>query len=244
MSQNKRSILCPHCSAPLEVEETQSVVTCPYCQFTSKIEDKKETIEHYLLPIKFNINEIRTELIGDLLKNPGAPEDLHSSLKIEKYELKFVPYWIISVHNHTEYFGEGEYATYSNRYKSGYKRIHFHLKPEQGVFDDEREFTIYAAEEIDKDLVEFEISTRGKRYFQKQEAEKYNAIVLDSVLTLEQAKAQSINSIREIHRGLILKEITRIHEVRDSPEVTSVYLLHIPFYFIEFSVAGKTFTAK
>ena len=44
--------------------------------------------------------------------------------------------------------------------------------------------------------------------------------------------------------GLVLKEITRIHEIRDNPEVRSVFLLHIPFYLIEFEVKGKRFNAK
>ncbi|MHA1204351.1 MAG: hypothetical protein ACTSRR_07330 [Candidatus Heimdallarchaeaceae archaeon] len=244
MSKNTKTITCPQCSAPVEIDETQTVFTCPYCQFTSKIEDKEEKFEHYMLPVKYNIIDARTELIGDLMKNPGVPDDLHNKLKIVEYELKFIPYWIISVHNHTEYTGEGEYATYHDRFKSGWRKIRFHLKPEQGVFDDEREFTIYAAKEMDKDLINFQISTRGKRYFQRQEVEKDNAIIEPSIINLEQAKLQGIALIREVHKGLILKEITRIHQVVDNPKVTSVFLLHIPFYFIKFKVGRRHYQAK
>ncbi len=237
-----KSILCPNCGAPLEIEEAQTVVTCPYCSVTSKIEEKEPT-QSYILPVKFDINKIRTELIGDLLKNPGTPQDLHSSLRIKKYELKFIPYWVVTVHNHTEYFGLGEYAAYSHRYRDGYKRMELMLKPEQGVFDDERELTIYAAPDVNNELLNFEIATRGKRYFQKQEIEKEGATLVKSVIDINQAKLQAVNMIREIHKGLILKEIVQINEVRDNPEITDIYLLHIPFYFIDFEVNGKLYHA-
>jgi hypothetical protein len=238
-----KSIMCPNCAAPLEMEETQTHVTCPYCNVTSELKKVKELIEHYMLPVMYDAEQIRTELVGDILKHPGTPEDLHKSLKITKLDLKFIPYFIVTVHLRTEYSGVGEYATYSFRYKSGYRNIDFHPKPEQGVFDDEREFIIYAAEEINNELLNFEISTRGKVYFQALEAEKVRADVTPSIFDLEQAKAEAINSMREIHKGLMLKELVQIQEVRDLPEVKGVYLLHIPFYFLEFEVSGKKQTA-
>ncbi len=238
-----KSIMCPNCSAPLEMEDTQTHVTCPYCNVTSELKKVKELIEHYMLPVMYDAEQIRTELVGDILKHPGTPEDLHKSLKITKLGLKFIPYFIVTVHLRTEYSGVGEYATYSFRYKSGYRNIDFHPKPEQGVFDDEREFIIYAAEEINNELLNFEISTRGKVYFQALEAEKVRADVASSVFDLEQAKAEAINSMKEIHKGLMLKELAQIQEVKDLPEVRGVYLLHIPFYFLEFEVSGKKQTA-
>ncbi|MCG3258955.1 MAG: hypothetical protein H7644_04360 [Candidatus Heimdallarchaeota archaeon] len=238
-----RSIMCPNCAAPLELESTQSHVTCPYCSVTSELKKVTDLIEHYMLPVVYDVEQIRTELVGDILKYPGAPEDLHKSLKITKLDLKFYPYYIVTVHLRTEYKGNGEYATFSNRYKSGYRRISTHLKPEQGVFDDTREFIIYAAEEAHHDLINFEISTRGKRYFQALEAEKVKADVVPSIFDLDQAKNEATHSMREIHKGLMLKELAQILEVRDQPEIKGVYLLHIPFYFIEFEAAGKKHNA-
>ena len=238
-----RSIMCPNCNAPLELEETQSHVTCPYCSVTSELKKVTELIEHFMLPVSYDVSQIRTELVGDILKHPGTPDDLHKSLNIKKIDLKFYPYFIVTVHLRTEYKGNGEYATYSFPYKSGYRNIDIKLKPEQGVFDDEREFIIYAAEEVNNDLINFEISTRGKRYFQALEAEKVKADVVPSIFNLDQAKAEAIASMRDIHKGLMLKELAQIGEVRDLPEVKGVYLLHIPFYFIEFEVASKKFNA-
>lgn len=235
--------MCPNCNAPLEMEETQSHVTCPYCKVTSELKKVKELVEHFMLPVDYDAEQIRTELVGDILKYPGAPEDLHKSLKLKDVKLKFYPYFIVTVHLRTEYKGNGEYATFSHRYKSGYRNIDTHLKPEQGVFDDEREFIIYAAKEVNQDLINFEISTRGKRYFQAQEAKEVKAGVVKSIFDLEQAKAEAINSMREIHKGLMLKELAQILEVRDKPEVKGVYLLHIPFYFLKFEAGNKQFEA-
>ncbi len=234
-----RSIMCPNCAAPLELEATQSHVTCPYCSVTSELKKVSELIEHFMLPVVYNVEQIRTELVGDILKHPGVPEDLHKSLKVTKLDLKFFPYFIVTVHLRTEYKGNGEYATFSNRYKSGYRHISTHLKPEQGIFDDTREFIIYAAEDVNNELLNFEISTRGKRYFQALEAEKVKADVVPSIFDLDQAKNEATNQMREIHKGLMLKELAQILEVRDKPDVEGVYLLHIPFYFIEFEAAGK-----
>ena len=234
-----RSIMCPNCAAPLELEATQSHVTCPYCSVTSELKKVSELIEHFMLPVVYNVEQIRTELVGDILKHPGVPEDLHKSLKVTKLDLKFFPYFIVTVHLRTEYKGNGEYATFSNRYKSGYRHISTHLKPEQGIFDDTREFIIYAAEDVNNELLNFEISTRGKRYFQALEAEKVKADVVPSIFYLDQAKNEATNQMREIHKGLMLKELAQILEVRDKPDVEGVYLLHIPFYFIEFEAAGK-----
>ena len=64
------------------------------------------------------------------------------------------------------------------------------------------------------------------------------------MINVEQAKLQGITLIREIHKGLILKEIARINQVVDNPEVTSVFLLHIPFYFIKFKVGRRYYQAK
>ncbi len=234
-----RSIMCPNCAAPLELEATQSHVTCPYCSVTSELKKVSELIEHFMLPVDYNVEQIRTELVGDIIKHPGVPEDLHKSLKVTKLDLKFFPYFIVTVHLRTEYKGNGEYATFSNRYKSGYRHISTHLKPEQGIFDDTREFIIYAAEDVNNELLNFEISTRGKRYFQALEAEKVKADVVPSIFDLDQAKNEATNQMREIHKGLMLKELAQILEVRDKPDVEGVYLLHIPFYFIEFEAAGK-----
>ena len=238
-----RSIMCPNCNAPLELESTQSHVTCPFCSVTSELKKVTELIEHYMLPVVYDVSQIRTELVGDILKYPGTPDDLHKSLNLKKIDLKFYPYFIVTVHLRTEYKGNGEYATYSFPYKSGYRNIDTHLKPEQGVFDDEREFIIYAAEEVNNDLVNFEISTRGKRYFQALEADKVKADIVPSIFNLEQAKSEAITSMRDIHKGLMLKELAQIIEVRDQPEVKAVFLLHIPFYFLEFEVANKKFNA-
>ena len=239
-----KSIMCPNCNAPLEMEETQSHVTCPYCEVTSELKKVKELIEHYMLPVVYDSEQIRTELVGDILKHPGTPEDLHKSLRLKDLQLKFYPYFIVTVHLRTEYKGNGEYATFSHRYKSGYRNIDIHLKPEQGVFDDEREFIIYAAEEMNQDLVNFEISTRGKRYFQAKEAKEVQADVIPSIFNLEQAKAEAIGSMREIHKGLMLKELAQILEVRDKPEIKGVYLLHIPFYFLKYQVGEKHYEAS
>ncbi|MHA1685869.1 MAG: hypothetical protein ACTSYD_05585 [Candidatus Heimdallarchaeaceae archaeon] len=238
-----RAILCPNCGAQLEIEDTQSHVTCPYCTVTSEVTEVKEQVEHYMLPVEYDVSQARTQLIGDILKYPGVPENLKSSLKFTKVELKYVPYWIITVANRTEYAGIGQYATFHFRYRSGYKQVQLHPKPEQGVFDDEREFIIYAGEELNVNLLNFEITTRGKRYFQKQEAEKINAEVIPSVFTISQAKDEAIRQIREIHKGLILKEITQIQSVRDNPQVKKIYLLHVPFYFFVFQVEGKNYRA-
>ncbi|MHA1396572.1 MAG: hypothetical protein ACTSSG_00190 [Candidatus Heimdallarchaeaceae archaeon] len=238
-----KSIMCPNCSAPLEIEDTQTHVTCPYCNVTSELKKVKEIIEHYMLPVEFDVAQIRTQLVGDILKMPGTPKDLHNNLNFKEIELKFYPYFIVTVHLRTEYSGNGEYATFSWPYKSGYRNIQIHLKPERGVFDDEREFIIYSAEEVNKNLIDFEISTRGKRYFQKLEAEKVKAEIVPSIFSIEQAKAEAINSMREIHKGLMLKELAQIIEIRDRPEVKNVYLLHIPFYKVKFEVAKKEFNA-
>ncbi|MHA1198720.1 MAG: hypothetical protein ACTSQF_05135 [Candidatus Heimdallarchaeaceae archaeon] len=238
-----KSIMCPNCSAPLEMEATQSHVTCPYCEVTSELKKVSELIEHYMLPVSYDVSQIRTELIGDILKHPGVPEDLHNSLEFTKIDLKFYPYFIVTVHLRTEYKGNGEYATFSSRYKSGYRRISTHLKPEQGVFDDTREFIIYSSEDVINDLINFEISTRGKRYFQALEAEKVKADVNKSIFNLDQAKEEAISNMRAIHKGLMMKELAQILEVKDKPEVGSVYLLHIPFYFLEFKVGKKEYKA-
>jgi hypothetical protein len=39
------------------------------------------------------------------------------------------------------------------------------------------------------------------------------------------------------------KELAQIHEVKDKPEVKGIYLLHIPFYFLEFEVNNKMYKA-
>ncbi|MBY9001139.1 MAG: hypothetical protein KGD64_09510 [Candidatus Heimdallarchaeota archaeon] len=238
-----RSIMCPNCAAPLELEDTQTHVTCPFCSVTSELKKVDDLVEHYMLPVAYDVDQIRTELVGDILKSPGTPDDLHKSLNLKKVDLKFYPYYIVTAHLRTEYKGNGEYATFSHRYKSGYRNIDIHLKPEQGVFDDEREFIIWGAKEIINDLINFEISTRGKRYFQALEADKVKAKVVASVLDTEQAKVQGIASIREIHKGLMYKELAQIQEVKDKPEIKGIYLLHIPFYFLEFEVAGKLYEA-
>lgn len=238
-----KAVLCPNCGAQLEIDDTQSHFTCPYCDVTSTISDIKEEVEHYMLPVVFDVNQARTQLIGDILKYPGVPENLRTALKFTSVELKYIPYWIITVANRTQYSGIGQYATFHHRYRSGYKRVELHPKPEQGVFDDEREFIIYAAKEINSDLLNFEITTRGKRYFDKNEASKINAKVEESVYTVRQAKDEAIRLIREYHKGLILKEITQIQSVTDNPQIKKCYLLHVPFYFFEFDVNGKKYKA-
>ncbi len=49
--------------------------------------------------------------------------------------------------------------------------------------------------------------------------------------------------MREIHKGLMLKELAQIQEVSDKPEIKGVYLLHIPFYFLKFEANKKQFEA-
>jgi len=238
-----KTVICPNCSGPVEIEDTQSVFTCPYCSVTSEVVAVKEEIEHYMLPVAFNEHQIRTQLIGDILKYPGTPEDLHNKLIFTKITIKFIPYWIISVTNRTEYIGVGEYATYRHKYRYGYKKMDINLKSEQGVFDDEREYIIYAAEEFNEDLIDFEISTRGKVYFQKGEVDKISAELVPSIYNLHQAENIAIERIRGLHSRLIFKEVVQIQQIRDNPQIKSVYLLHVPFYFIEFKVNNRRYQA-
>lgn len=246
MSTETKKQQCTYCGAELEVHEGETLITCPYCNTANPVLTAKQeaVIRRYMLSVHLNKDQAREALIGDLSKLPNSPTDLLKKLVISKAELKYIPYYLVRVRGTTEYQGKGRSAEYANYFKTGYQNIMFVLKAESDKLDDMKEYTLFAAPEMAKEIMDYTIAARGRKFFDKQEADKNGGEIVEPILTEQQAREKAKSRLNSYQQKIVNEEIQQIDNLNQNFEIDEISLIFCPIWFLNFRLdATKTYQA-
>ena len=126
----EQKVVCKNCSAPLDYRDGDTIAVCIYCNETNKFGEEKVTDEHYCLDLFIEQQNVRSTLVGDLLKIPGVSDNIETGLIIKNMNLIYLPFYITQIHGNVKWKGVGRDAEFSGHDGRGYTNIHFITKKE------------------------------------------------------------------------------------------------------------------
>lgn len=242
MSKEVTKQKCIYCGAELEFQKGETLITCPYCETANPIlttTKQEAVIRRYMLSVHLNQEQAREALVGDLSKLPNSPTDLLKNLTLSKAELKFVPYYLVNVRGATEYQGKGRSAEYFNYFKTGYQNISFFLKPEADKFEDMKQYVLFAGPELSNEVMNYTIAARGMQFFDKQQAVKNNAEIIEPIKDDNQARDEAKGLLQNYQTGIVHEEISEIDNLNQNYEIDEISLVFCPIWFLKFNLEGK-----
>jgi hypothetical protein len=236
------ALKCQSCNAPLAVSPDDVLVVCAYCGFTSTVEGEK--IEnHFVLEPTMDAGEVRDKITQWVGRGGKA--------RMTEAHLRFVPFWVESMHAFTSYQGykkhqETEYYTDSQGKRRSRTKIEY--EPIQGQFDENRSVnvlcrrgaTFYSLGELDKAL---HVTKRAIQPFD------YNAITaveskplfLNSELTDGDAYEIAETIVAQDHRSRADSKATEIWDCHSRINKTGSYLLHVPHWLVRYRFGSETY---
>ncbi len=236
---SQQIINCSNCGAPLDYREGDAVAFCVYCNTITKLREVKEIEEHYMLEVNVGRENIRTLLLGDLLKVPGVPDSVKYRLQIVNAKLIYIPYYVAQAHGNMKWKGLGRDADYWGHYRGGYRHISFRVKEESGEFDDRLVVILYAGSRKDSDLQNYEFATKGKRFFSIGEIKEIGAEAEEEQFDFEEAKKRAISLVKQKHLLLLEEELEKVEDAKSDYHVPQLELIHVPFWFITWELSGS-----
>ncbi|MFW9830648.1 MAG: hypothetical protein ACFFD8_02625 [Candidatus Thorarchaeota archaeon] len=236
------ALKCQSCNAPLTVSPDDVVIVCGYCGFTSTIEGEKVE-NHFVLEPKIDQADVHDK-VKEWVGRGGKA-------RVTEAILRFVPFWVESMHAYTNYQGykrhqETEYYTDSKGKRRSRTKIEY--EPIQGTFDENRSVnvlcrrgaTFYSQDELDKALH----VTKGEI-----EPFNYNAITaveskplfLNSELSDPDAYEIAETFIEDEHRSRAESRATEIWDCNTRVQKTGSYLLHVPHWLVRYQFGTETY---
>lgn len=236
------ALKCQSCNAPLAVSPDEVVITCDYCGFTVTVEGEK--IEnHFVLEPTIDSGEIR-DMVTEWVGRGGKA-------RVTESHLRFVPFWVESMHAFTSYQGykehrETEYYTDSQGKRRSRTKIEY--EPIQGKFDENRSVnvlcrrgaTFYSLGELDKAL---HVTKRGIKRFDYNAitAVEQNPLFLNSELADADAYEIAETYIAQDHRSRADSRATKIWDCHSRINKTGSYLLHVPHWLVRYQFGTETY---
>ena len=241
MSEQTNSQLCIYCGASLEIHKGEKLITCPFCETANPILTTKQesVLRRFMLTVHLNKDKAREFLVADLEKLPNSPPDLERKLILTEAELKYVPYYLINVRGQTQFQGKGKSANYANRFKSGYQNILFYLKPETDNFQEMKQYTIFAGNNLPREISNYTIAARGRQYFNKQEAVKNAGEIIEPDKSETEARETAISLLKDYQTRIVKEEVSIIDNLDQKYEIDEISLVFCPIWFLKFKIEGS-----
>ncbi len=236
------ALKCKTCGAPLTVSPDDVVITCNFCGFTSTIEGEK--IEnHFVLPPSVDAADVRDKVTKWVGRGGKA--------RVTESILRFVPFWVESMHAITNFEGykehrETEYYTDSQGNRRSRTKIEY--EPIRGTFDENvsynilarRGATFYSQDELDKAL---QITKQNIKPFNFSDitAVESSPLFLNAEITDHDSYEVAETMVKENHRQRADSKATKIWDCNSVVHKTGSYLLHIPHWLVRYDFAGETY---
>ncbi len=237
VKQEMTQLRCIECDAGLSVHPSDAIITCQYCG-TSFEPSGERMKKHYALKVNYGQGEAFDTLRAYLVKIPGVSNDLASIISMRDMSMTYYPYWVYNVKGIVSYVGRDRKATFRDKVKRRYSSISWEWVEEAGREEQTRQIRLYAGPPVRREIQNYPIATRGRRYFNFKEAQKYTANILFSRVPEEQARRQAIAQTRQMIMSRIQKETENIENARESFTVTDHAYVHVPIYSIRFTAGG------
>jgi hypothetical protein len=237
---------CAFCDANFDTEPGDVLLVCPYCG-TAQTTDGVKFKDHFMIRVHFDQHQAQTTLLDWVSKQLGVPADLAVAANFIQNEQIWYPFWISRVDAHTEYHGLGRDATFHDewpQYRGAYKHINFFWKPESGEFIRRHEINIAGVKDIDPDVRNHPIPTRAKEYFSHEHAKEFDGKVLNSNMTVDDAKASARQIAIDRQTRLVLQEVSKIESRKDDINVGETFLIHVPVWELTYRYGNSKYKAS
>lgn len=222
-----KSVFCSNCGAPLQYENGENIITCRYCGSTQLLDVSKPFIlDHSMIPLKYSENEIDNILLDWMREGFIKPRDLAKKSRVESKNLKYLPFWIISVRAETFYEGL-------------FERITPPLKKKASIVKD-YDWRVLGRKGTSFPTKEFEIPLSRRVPFNYLKIPR-NCSVLNSEINEEDARRIAEQEIESYHKRLALDDVDEIINFKSSFEFKSTVYLHAPVWFIVYKYKKEFF---
>jgi hypothetical protein len=236
------ALKCPSCKAPLSVSPDDAVITCSFCGFTATIEGE-QVANHSILPPTCNAAEVREKVQSWVGRGGKAV--------VTEAGLRFVPYWVESMHASTQYEGyrvthETEYYTDSKGQRQS--RTITLYEPVRGAFTEDpsvnvlcrRGAAFYSQGALDKAL---QVDKKSVIPFDFKQVTRVESkpLFLNSELTDPDAYEIAETTVSDQHRKRAEATATKIWDCNTQIQKTGSYLLHVPHWLIRYRFGKETY---
>ncbi|MEM2108877.1 MAG: hypothetical protein QW327_00065 [Candidatus Odinarchaeota archaeon] len=227
MPQITKGVYCSNCGAPLQYAENEAIITCKYCGSTQLIDVSKPFIlDHSMLPLKYSEDKIDSVLVDWMKEGFIKPKDLVKKSKIELKELKYLPFWILSVKVTTLFEGVFERLTPPVRKKDSIiKEYNWRVLGRRGASFPTKEFEIPLSRRVVFNFIQI----------------PRNSIILNSEINEDEAKRTAQQEIEAHHKILVLNSVDKLIEFKNEFEFNQTVYLHAPLWFIVYKYKNELF---
>ncbi len=222
-----KNVFCSNCGAPLQYEEGENIITCKYCGATQLLDVSQPFIlDHSMLPLKYSEDKIDSLLLDWMKEGFIKPKDLAKKSRVESKNLKYLPFWIISVKAETFYEGLLE-------------RINPPVRKKESIIK-EYDWRVLGRKGTSFPIKEFEIPLSRRVPFNYLKIPR-NCSVLNSEIDEDTAKKIAEQEIEQHHKILALDAVDRIIDFKSSFEFKNTVYLHTPVWFIVYKYKKELF---
>ena len=229
----EQKVVCKNCSAPLDYRDGDTIAVCIYCNETNKFSEEKVTDEHYCLDLFIEQQNVRSTLVGDLLKIPGVSDNIETGLIIKNMNLIYLPFYITQIHGNVQWKGVGRDAEFSGHDGKGYTNIRFITKKEEGVFDDLITVVKYDSDKFSEELKQHNIAVIGRTFFSQGEIKNKGGKLINEKSDFKKAKNEALKELKKKHGKKLKDELMEIEEKIENYKITKSQLIHVPFWEVE-----------
>ncbi len=258
-------IICPNCSANLEIP-VAPVHTCEFCGTAIQVdqiagpdgksitgeelpEETKRTLifkDHYIVKAHYTAKEAQSIMQDWIKKLPQAPQDFETSATITKQELVFFPIWVGEFTISSRYAGLDDWPEFhrpAHDRHGWYEHVSYHRRKETGFVLREYDIPLFGMKNVPKYLRGYNIPTSSKEYFDIGHVNELGGQVIDSQISVEDAKRTLRLSVFNRQLSEMRKEVHTVTDRQDDLEEGDIFYINFPVYEIEFHYNQKKYQA-
>jgi DNA-directed RNA polymerase subunit RPC12/RpoP len=218
---------CPHCGAPLKVQQGELIVVCEYCSSTVGMKaNEKYYLAHSIIPARYDAKAIEASIRSWMKGGVHLPDDLASKSKILELRCTYLPFFVFDIKATTAFKG---YLTRTGR-----------SDKREDTLEKKYPWKILARRDSKFPTTEFKIPLSGKVPFnisQMLPGAKFLNAELDDVEAKELAKSQI-----ETHQRALLKDIVdEITSDQTEVDFRSSEFVHAPVWYAIYEYKGQRY---
>ena len=198
-----------------------------------------------MLEVSYSEQEAHDILFEWTSKQLGAPSNLATESQMTSTQLVYYPFWVIRHEANTSFFGFDTDYRFSNPHPwmKGFRKIEKKMKEESGHVTRYHQLSVIATKEAPKALKNYEIPLRRKEIFGMQVARQHNGIILDSIISENQAETIAHKRALDMQTTHIRKEVEKIKTRDDKISLKEIFYVHVPVYVFKYKYGLRKYNA-
>src|SRR3989454_8664825 len=229
MSDVVSEIRCKNCGAPLDLHPGELLNTCRYCGYTAAVgANEAFQLQHSLVLNQHNAAST-TEILQEWMRSGFMkPGDLAKKSKITVLELRYLPFWLVTL-------------TATSNYEGVLERI---SPPSQrkGTIENDYDWLVLGRKGAEFPTRDYKVPVEGKIPFDYSKVEP-QAKFLNSELDSDEAVIRAKDEVEDNQRFLLKQEVDQVTQFNTSFSVDKPTYLHAPLWFIQYEYKGKSYNA-